>query len=128
MRASLIVSLAAASLSILAAAEPVDNWAPYPLPAGAAALNTVVFGNGVFVAAGRQGTLITSTNGADWTPQASGATDDFWRLKFVNGLFFATSSRTYISSNAVAWVPLTGLEAIRDITFGKRRAEQKNRF
>src|SRR4051812_36653166 len=98
----------ALSFSHLLAATPLDNWAEYPKPAGAGALNSVVFGNGIFVAGGNQGTIVTSTNGADWTTQTAGTTVDFGRLKFVNGKFFAISGRAFVSSNGVDWTPVSG--------------------
>jgi hypothetical protein len=116
----------ALSFSHLLAATPLDNWAEYPKPAGAGALNSVVFGNGIFVAGGNQGTIVTSTNGADWTTQTAGTTVDFGRLKFVNGKFFAISGRAFVSSNGVDWTPVSGFldtglpfsGDFTDITFG----------
>src|ERR1043166_2207850 len=101
----------------VAAFEPVDNWAEYPRPDGAGPLNSVAFGNGLFVAGGKLGTIITSSNGADWVMQDSHSISDIARVKFVNGIFFAFAPTLLESSNGVDWVSVPGGNGVQDITF-----------
>ncbi len=70
-------------------------------------LGTIVFGNGVFAAAGTLG-IATSQNGADWLIQTN-LTSMVSDVAFGSGRFVAvTGNRIYESSNAIHWtqVPL----------------------
>ena len=67
LRFHLFLAVLLLGIAPLRSAEPVDNWAEYPRPEGAGALTSVAFGNGTFVAAGDDGTIVTSANGMDWT-------------------------------------------------------------
>src|ERR1044071_2131911 len=85
-------------------ATPLDNWAESPRPVGTAAVNSVIFGKGLFVAVGYQGTILTSSNGADWVSQNSHSTGDFTQVRFLNGLFFAIAPyHILVSSNGAEW-------------------------
>jgi hypothetical protein len=53
-------------------AGPLDTWTwRNPLPTGNTLLG-VVYGNGLFVAVGDSGTIITPLNAIDWTLRAEG--------------------------------------------------------
>jgi hypothetical protein len=68
-------------------------------------LNSVVFGNNRFVATGVQGTILTSTNGKDWTSCNSGTTDSL-NIIFAGNRFMAFSSGSVVSStNGLNWTP-----------------------
>src|SRR5689334_2389607 len=71
--------------------EALDTWGEAPRPTGTGAPISVAFGNGIFVVGGLQGTILISTNGADWAKQDSTTTLDINRVKFVNDRFFAVS-------------------------------------
>ncbi|MEY2499752.1 MAG: hypothetical protein QOI07_86 [Verrucomicrobiota bacterium] len=73
-------------------------------------LNAVVFGNGLFVAVGDGGVIVTSPDGEAWTPRASGSTDRLPAVAFGNGRFVATrANRTtpaITSADGVNWSPV----------------------
>lgn len=77
-------------------------------------LNAVAFGNGLFVAVGDNGTILTSPDGQVWTPRASGTTDRLPAIAFGNGRFVATranrSMPAITSTDGLNWstVALTG--------------------
>jgi hypothetical protein len=54
---------------------PLDTWYwRSPLPQGNT-LNGVTYGNGIFVAVGGDGTIITSSDGKTWTSRSSGTSE-----------------------------------------------------
>jgi hypothetical protein len=125
-----VVFFTYASLISLRSAEPVDNWAEYPRPQGVGAPVSIAFGNGLFVAV--DGTsIITSTNGADWTiatdPDIHGAGAAATRVRFVNDRFFVFGSMNGVlmSTDGAEWIPVTAQgtpvgffrPAVTDITF-----------
>jgi hypothetical protein len=118
-------------ISLTRASEPVDSWGEASRPANSGAPISIVFGNGIFVAGGLQGTILTSTNGVDWTKQNSGISDTISRIKFVNEKFFAFSplspdprspppTQTLISSDGVTWTVLPNIVLV-DVTFGNNK-------
>src|SRR5688572_33097957 len=64
--------------------EAIECWAEYPRPAGAGALTSIAFGNGIFVAAGANGTIVSSSNGWDWTQVNAGVTGGPGRVTLGN--------------------------------------------
>ena len=74
-------------------------------------LNGVTFGNGLFVAVGDNGVIVTSPNGAVWTPRVSGTTDRLPAIAFGNGRFVATRANRDIpgltSPDGINWTPVT---------------------
>jgi probable HAF family extracellular repeat protein len=74
-------------------------------------LNAVTFGNGLFVAVGDHGAIVTSPNGNVWTPRASGTTDQLPAIAFGNGRFVATRANRDIpgltSADGINWTPVT---------------------
>jgi len=56
-------------------------------------LADIEFGNGIFVAVGARGTIVTgSKDGATWTLRQSGVTSDLWAIKRAKGIFVAVGS------------------------------------
>jgi hypothetical protein len=49
----------------------------------------VAYGNGLFVAVGDGGTILTSPNGVSWTEQASGTSNSLYGVAYGNGTFVA---------------------------------------
>ena len=89
-------------------AEAIESWAEYPRPAGAGALTSVAFGNGIFVAVGANGTIVTSNNGMDWTKVNAGVTGASGRVRFVNDRFFVWGfGPVMMSTNGSDWTPLS---------------------
>jgi len=66
---------------------------------------SVTSGNGIFVALGESGALITSSDGEGWSQQSSGTRDVLLGVTFGNGLFVAVGGAGTIltSSDGVAW-------------------------
>jgi photosystem II stability/assembly factor-like uncharacterized protein len=49
----------------------------------------VTYGNGLFVAVGARGTILTSSDGANWTKQTSPTDDLLIAVTYGNGIFVA---------------------------------------
>jgi hypothetical protein len=108
------------------AADSLESWTERARPAGASAPVSIAFGNGMFVAVGANGTIITSTNGADWSTRTSGTIRNLPLVKFVNGRFFVMANvqgapqradPVLSSVDGIAWITLTNSANISDITF-----------
>jgi hypothetical protein len=65
----------------------------------------VAFGNGLYVAVGNVGTVITSPDGTTWDAQFSGTTANLKSVKFLNGQFIAIGpgGTVLTSSDGVNW-------------------------
>jgi probable HAF family extracellular repeat protein len=78
-------------------------------------LNAVVFGNGLFVAVGDNGTIGTSPDGEDWTPRESGTTDPLPAIAFGNGRFVATCANrahpAITSVDGINWTPVSLIDS-----------------
>ena len=49
----------------------------------------LTYGNGLFVAVGKYGTILTSRNGVKWIRRASGTSNDLNGVTYGNGIFVA---------------------------------------
>jgi hypothetical protein len=107
-------------ISPVTASEAVASWGEASRPANSGAPVSVTYGNGTFVTGGLQGTILTSSNGVDWTKQNSGISTDITRVKVVNGRFFAFSSKTLTSLDGITWDVIPNLPDgfIIDIAYG----------
>ena len=78
---------------------PLDTWYwRSPLPQGNT-LNGVTYGNGIFVAVGGDGTIITSSDGKTWTSRSSGTSEWLNGVTYGNGIFVAVGgNRTILTS------------------------------
>ncbi len=89
------------------------KWYNRNLPAPADfQLISCAYGNGTFVAMGRDGRVLTSQNGAYWT-QSKSLTGSFGNVAFGNGRFWALAetgvyaeSSIYTSTNGIDWEKL----------------------
>jgi len=65
----------------------------------------VTYGNGIFVAVGDGGTILTSPNGVNWTGQRSGTYNTLLGVTYGNGIFVAVGGGgiILISSDGVNW-------------------------
>jgi photosystem II stability/assembly factor-like uncharacterized protein len=69
-------------------------------------LHDVTYGNGLFVAVGQNGTILTSPDGARWTARASGADNFLSGVTYGNGLFVAVGVAVRSSSSWLSgWLP-----------------------
>src|SRR6185295_13231587 len=73
------------------------------------------------------GSIMTSSNGSEWTTRNSGVTYNLVLVKFVNGRFFAlppipdrlayVRNTALVSDDGVNWTNLTQVTDFTDITF-----------
>ena len=112
----LMVTVMQSGVVAVRSAEAIESWAEYPRPAGAGALTSVAFGTGIFVAVGATGTIVTSSNGMDWTKVNAGVTGASGRVRFVNDRFFVWGfGAVLMSTNGSDWTPLSA--SFTDITY-----------
>jgi hypothetical protein len=69
----------------------------------------VTYGNGLFVAVGKYGTILTSPDGVTWTARTSGTSDYLRSVTYGNGLFVAVGEYGTIltSPDGVTWTAQT---------------------
>jgi len=100
-----------ALLGISAQAQhPLDSWVRRTVPGPSpAALNSVAYGNGTFVAVGNNSFVARSVDGITWTTSTAGAYGTLKRVRFLNGQFVAVGSSDKIisSSDGASWTAST---------------------
>ncbi len=98
-----LITALTASLSALAAGTDTWHWRN-PLPAGNA-LSNVVYGNGLFVAVGINGTLQKSADGVTWNVLPAPSANTLSQVIFGNGQFIAVGANGTIlmSTNGTNW-------------------------
>lgn len=106
-RITLTLAAMAALPVILSATEPFAIWlTPSPRPT-ANTLFGVTFNNGLFVAVGAHGTLLSSTNGMNWTARSPSAnfTNTLRAVTAGGGQFVAVGDNGSIvtSANGTSW-------------------------
>jgi hypothetical protein len=69
-------------------------------------LNAVTYGNGIFVAVGGLGVILTSSDGREWTLRNSGIDSYLYDVTYSNGIFTAVGEAGTIlsSSDGVTWI------------------------
>lgn len=69
----------------------------------------VIYGNNIYVAVGYDGTLITSSDGENWTSQSAG-TSTFKDIIYANNIFVAIGDSNTIrtSTNGITWTARSG--------------------
>jgi hypothetical protein len=108
------------------------NWFRVSPPTGSV-LGTVTFGNGLFVAAGDNATILTSTNGTNWVKRhEQTGLNGSAALAYGHGRFLAAwpSSGLILTSNdGLSWVPgaTTGL-GFHGLAFGNGLFVGINRY
>lgn len=116
------------TMPVWAGATGGSAWNPVSSPPAVNTLSGVTYGNGIYVAVGSSGTILTSVNGTDnWQIYNSGAADLNGVACGVDGsggsLFAAVGNGGTIltSSDGTAWniqSPSTTTEAVYGITYG----------
>ncbi len=91
--------------SHLSFADSLDNWHVRDNPAQSGTLNAITYGNGLFVAVGDNGTILTSTDGIIWAAGNSGTRVSLRGITYGNGTFIAVGSPGTIitSPDGVNW-------------------------
>src|SRR3990172_6372447 len=100
-----LLTLISISLPCPSGADSLDRWhGRNPLPYGNP-LYAVAYGNGLFVAAGSFGTILTSPDGMTWTQRVYETTDDLLGVAYGNHTFVAvgSSGRIVTSPNGAIW-------------------------
>lgn len=70
-----------------ASKTPLISWAwRNPVPQGNDLLG-ITYGNGIFVAVGERGSIVTSSDGSSWTIREAGERGQFRNVAFGNGVF-----------------------------------------
>jgi hypothetical protein len=107
------------------AAAPLDEWAERTVPGSGYTLNSVAFGNGVFVAVGDSGVMLLSGNGVNWTNTSPVGYGALARIRFLNGQFTVVGDTNvmYRSSDGVTWTtsPLPNAKNFWDVAYGNSR-------
>ena len=100
---------------IVAASGVPDAWNwRNPLPQGNS-LSSITYGNGIFVAVGDAGAIITSTDGVTWTYRTSGTAYRLSSVTYGNGTFVAvgwydaggTEAAIVTSTDGINWTSRT---------------------
>lgn len=82
------------------------------LPSGSPNLNSITYGNGLFVTVGSSGGIYTSPDGSTWTSRSITGSPNLYFVSYENGVFiaggyysqFITSNRAiYTSPDGVTW-------------------------
>ena len=118
----ILQTLVSEALYVSPSINPIDFWhSRNPLPQGHT-LNGVTYGNGIFVAVGQHGTIITSHDGLEWQISPSGVDKNLSALAFGNDMFTAVGDKGVIltSSDGVNWIPrVSGMDNdLYGVTFG----------
>jgi hypothetical protein len=105
----IFVSVALASLLVLAPAGfGQSHWEVKPSDVPSA-LNAVAFGAGLFVAVGDDGVILTSPDGEVWTRRVSGNIDRLAAIAFGNGRFVVArqnpAAPILTSPDGISWLP-----------------------
>jgi hypothetical protein len=81
--------------------DPLDNWHwRNPLPQGNP-LYGVTYGNGIYVAVGSNGTIVTSADGITWTSRTSDTSYSLSEVAYGNGTFVVVGGWTILQSDPV---------------------------
>jgi hypothetical protein len=103
-------------------AHPLDVWHwRNPLPQGNS-LNAIAYGNGLYVAVGAAGTVLTSADATNWTRRISGTFEQLNSITFGNNQFVAVGAFGAIvtSADGILWAPQYGgtFFSLNGVTFG----------
>ena len=100
----LAVGLACFGPADRAAGDPLLSWTVRSTVA-TNLLQDLAVGNGLFVAVGYGGTIVTSPDGSNWTAQASGTSENLNTVTFGGDLFFAAGNNgtLVVSTDGMIW-------------------------
>lgn len=100
------------------------NWTAIGAPFTSTILNSITYGNNLFVAAGAAGVLGTSTDGKNWTSRTSGfGSTSINNLAYGNGVYVAVGNAGTLttSTNGITWTARTsgfGTTTILSVAYG----------
>jgi len=72
-------------------------------------INVVAYGNNLYIAAGQNGQLYTSTNASTWTSQSAGTFEDITAAAYLNATYVigTIEGNIYTSTNGSSWTART---------------------
>ena len=96
------------SAKIYKSADNGATWQEYA-SGTTKALNSIAYGNGLFVAVGDTGTILTSPDGITWTQRTSGTRRCFRNVAYGNSLYVAVGDTGTIltSPDGITWTQRT---------------------
>jgi len=103
-----------------------SNWQTASSGTGSR-LSAVTYGNGLFVAVGNGGVILTSPDGSFWTFRNSAAQKNFRDVTYGNGIFLASAdtgnfdrSEIYVSTDGINWERRTSdnTNSLMSLSFG----------
>jgi hypothetical protein len=98
-------------------ADPLDDW--HLRNSGTTSLlNGVTYGNGIFVAVGKDGTIATSPDGASWVLRNSGTICTFDGIAYGNNAFVAVGCSIITSPDGVNWIVRKSATDLSGIAYG----------
>jgi hypothetical protein len=119
-RIFLLISFLIILIPCFAYADPLDNWHwRNPLPTGNT-LHDIAYGNDIFIAVGKIGTIITSSDGINWTMRNSGTTKQISHVAFGNETFVVVGEAILTSTDGINWTDrtLNTSYKLENITYG----------
>lgn len=103
--------------------DPLNTWTPRS-SGFSYGLYAAAYGNGIFVAAGYLGGILTSPDGIVWTPRYSGASESFMGIRYLNDRFIAVGEKGTLvtSSDGLTWTPRTSgiINGLQDVAYGNK--------
>ena len=106
------------------------TWTARNANLGAVNINSVAYGNGIFVAVSNTNGITTSTDGITWTQRTSNVSGNLYSVRYLNGNFIAVGTGANggaggitTSTDGITWTkrttPGTGNSTdLRDVTYG----------
>jgi len=81
------------------------QYAEYGTPQDLEDLHGLTYGNGLFVAVGDNGTILTSPDGTTWAKRNSGTSEEFLGVAYGNGIFLTIglNGNILISPDGTTW-------------------------
>ncbi|WP_372632906.1 S-layer homology domain-containing protein [Cohnella sp.] len=99
------IELTAGSFSQRDFTDMPDNLRPVAPKPTASSLRDVTYGNGIYVAVGSEGTILTSEDGMEWESRDSGTSRSLESVAFLNEQFVAVGDfcTVLLSSDGQTW-------------------------
>ena len=98
--------------------EDLNQWTRHPGPSG---IRGLTYGQGLFVAVGTGGRILTSLDGANWTARNSGANRELTSVAYGNGIFIGVGDHVRLQSrDGIVWwdVGMAADYRFADLAFG----------
>lgn len=108
------------SVVIRYSTDNLNSWNTTNSQFGSSNINSIVFGNGVFVIAGDSGKIASSVDGITWTLRVSGTTAILGESSaYGNGLFVISkkSTSSITSSDGVIWTENTNIPYMKALVY-----------